>query len=241
LEISPQGFSCPVIPSNTSKIQVNKGRLEIGKVWCKNEGNLQVTLGLLKRGQYHSGDELRLWFAPLDFQIQKGLFSGERTEILIADSLQVCLWGDVNLPKNSIDAILGLTSGTLRKAFGIKDLPDNYVLQIPIRGSLDDPKIDKGSATTKIGALLIWQQRAAAAGFAKGPAGALLGEMLNKLGPLPGGDQKAPPAKTPFPWQTKGQIEEKKPSSKKKKTSSVDKKIIHPDDSALRQALKLLR
>lgn len=236
LEIAPHGFSYPLQSFDPSKIQIGTGRLELGKVHCKNEGNIQETLGLLKLSKYHAGDELKLWFAPLDFHIQNGLLNCQRTELLIADSLQVCLWGDVNFPKNSIDAILGLTANALQKAFGIKNLPSDYVLQIPIQGDLADPKIDKGRATARIGALLIWQQKGSAAGMAKGPAGALLGELMNKIGPLPGGDQKAPPAKTPFPWQS----EDHKPL-KKKKISSADQKIIHPDDSALRQAVKLLR
>ncbi len=244
LEIAKQGFSYPLFPSNLSKLQIGSGRLELGKLMCQNEGNIQTTLGLLKLGQYRAGDELELWFAPLDFQIQNGILNCERTELLIAKDFQVCLWGDVDFPGNSIDGILGLTASCLKNAFGIKNLPENYVLQIPIRGSLTDVKIDKGKATTKIGALILWQQKDAVGGIVKGPAGKLLGETLGKLGPLPGGDQKAPPPKKPFPWDAKG----KEPAKLKKKTSQGDsqggsehKKLIRPEDSAIKQILKLIR
>ena len=59
---------------------------------------------------------------------------------------------------------------------------------------------------------------------------------MNKLGPLPDGDSKAPPAKKPFPWDNN------RPSSKKKKTSEApkNKKLIVPDEEALKQVLKML-
>ncbi len=237
LEIKPQGFSYPLFPSNQEKIQVGAGRLELGKLYSLNDGNLQITLGLLKQAKYRSGDELELWFAPLDFKIQNGVVNCERTEILIAKEYQVCTWGTVNLPGDSVDGILGLTASCLKNAFGIQNLPENYVLQIPVYGSLSNIKIDKGKATTRIAALMIWQQKDAAAGLLKGPAGKFLGESLNKLGPLPGGDQKAPPAKRPFPWDNPE-------TSSKKKTSDIspdNKKHIRHDESALKQALKLIR
>ncbi|MGH2638470.1 MAG: hypothetical protein ACRDF4_04210, partial [Rhabdochlamydiaceae bacterium] len=236
----PQGFSYPVVPSNLSQLQIGSGRLELGKLMCHNEGNVQTTLGLLKLGQYRAGDKLELWFAPLDFQIQNGILNCERTEILIAKDFQVCTWGSVNFPDNSIDGILGLTASCLNNAFGIKNLPENYVLQIPLRGTLIDAKIDKGKATTKIAALMLWQQKDAVGGLVKGPAGKFLGQTMSKLGPFPGGDQKAPPPKKPFPWQAR----QDQPTTSKKKTSDAShehKTLIRPEDSALKQVLKLLK
>jgi hypothetical protein len=235
LVVKPQGFSYPVAPYDLSKIQVGSARLELGKLLCRNSGNVQITLGLLKQGQYRAGDELELWLAPMDFSIQNGILSAERTEILIAKEYQVCTWGDLDLPDNSVNATLGLTASCLSRAFGIKNLPEKYVLQIPVRGTLTDVKIDKGKATTKIGALMIWQQKGAVGGMVKGPAGKFLSEGLNKLGPLPGGDQKAPPAKKPFPWDSEAS------TSKKKTSETSHKKRIAPEDSALKQALKLIR
>jgi hypothetical protein len=82
---------------------------------------------------------------------------------------------------------------------------------------------------------MIWQQKGAVGGMVKGPAGKFLSEGLNKLGPLPGGDQKAPPAKKPFPWDSEAA------ASKKKTSEASHKKHIAPEDSALKQALKLIR
>ena len=171
LEIAPDRFAYPLFPPNLSKLQIGSGRLALGKILCKNEGNLQTTLGLLKKGSYRSGDELELWFAPLDFKVENGTVNCDRTEILLIKEFQVCLWGDINLAQNSVDGVLGLTSGCLKNAFGIKGLPENYVLQIPVYGPFTDVKIDKGKATTKIGALMLWQQRGAVGNVVKVPAG----------------------------------------------------------------------
>lgn len=236
LEIAKEGFSYPLFPTNLSKIQVGAGRLELGKLKCENKGNVQMAIALLKQ-QLQQGD-LELWCAPLDFQVQNGILKYERTEILVAHQFQICTWGKVDFSKNSVDGIVGLTSSCLNRAFKIQNLPENYVLQIPLRGTLTDVKIDKDKATAKITALLLWQQKDAlgdvVGGAVKGPAGKLLGQTLSKLGPLPGGDEKAPPPKKPFPW-------EKEEPKSKQKTSHVHKTLIHPSDSALKQALKLIK
>jgi hypothetical protein len=245
LTIQPEGFVLPVKGFDMSQIQMSTGRLEIGQLEAKNEGSLQTALGILKMGQYRPGEIVPLWFAPLDFTIREGQMNCERTELLIADSLQVCLWGRINLQTDSVDAIFGLTSSCLDQAFGIKDLPKDYVLQIPVRGTLADLQVNKSKATAKIGTLLLWQQRSAAAGLVKGPGGAILGEIMSKIGPIPGGNEKAPPAKRPFPWEAT----HPKPSKNKTGYLSEDKdrvenrnrKLIKPSDSAIKQALKLIR
>jgi hypothetical protein len=237
LEIAKEGFSYPLFPTNLSQIQIGSGKLEMGKLLCQNTGNIQATLGLLKLGQYRPGDPLELWFAPLDFQIKNGKLNWDRTEILIARNFQVCSWGSANFPSDSVDGVIGLTASCLSRAFSIKNLPENYVLQIPLRGTLTDVKVDKEKATAKITALLLWQQKDVIGDAIKGPAGKFLGQAMGKLGPLPGGDQKAPPPKKPFPWDLES------PSSKKKTSdaSHENKALIRPDDSALKQAIKLIK
>jgi hypothetical protein len=195
LKIPAQGFSYPVHPSNPALINIPSGRLDLGKLYCHNEGNVNVTLGLLKLQQFSQNQNLELWFAPLDLHVVNGIMECERTEILLAQTYQVCVWGDLKFPSKKVDMVLGLTAGCLRAAFGIKDLPNDYVLQIPMKGPMNDVKINTGKATAKIAALLLWQQKDVALGKSS------LGKLLNKVGPLPDSDTKAPPAKRPFPWE----------------------------------------
>lgn len=231
LEIPPNGFSCRLYPFNVAEMTIPSGCLELGKIYCTNEGDVNTTLGLLKLSQYSQNQNLELWFAPTNFQVTRGILEAERTEVLIASTYQVCTWGNINFVTSWVDMKLGLTASCLKKAFGIEDLPSSYVLQIPVTGPLDDVHVNSSKATSKITALLLWQQKGTLGSMAGGKAGALVGKFVNKALPLPDGGAKAPPAKHPFPWE----------NTPPPKTAPSKKKKISSDESALKQALKLLR
>lgn len=227
LEINSAGFLLPLQPFDPSKLFIGAGKLELGKISCRNEGNINTTLSILKWGKVGKGDILKLWFAPCVFSVKQGVASIERTEILIADSLDIALWGKLDLPQNYVDMTLGLTASALSTAFGIKNLPKDYVLQVPMYGPMKNVKVDTGSATTKIALLFAWQQKDLA-GSLGGSAGSLFGGFINKVVPLPDMNSKAPPAKRPFPWE----------EPQKEKTKS---RPIRKGDKPLKQLLKILR
>jgi hypothetical protein len=229
LQIPPQNVSCRLFPFNAAEMNIPAGRLELGKIYCTNEGDVNATLGLLKLSQ--SSPTLELWFAPTDFEVSQGILTADRTEILAARTYQVCTWGNIDFVKSWVDMVLGLTASCLKKAFNIPDLPSSYVLQIPVKGPLDDVHVDSSKATGKITALLLWQQKGVAGSIVGGKAGNLIGKFANQVIPLPDSGAKAPPPKHPFPWENSA---EPKPSTSKKKKISAE-------DSALKQALNLLR
>jgi hypothetical protein len=241
LEIPPAGFSVQLHPFAMSGVTIPNGRIELGQIFCQNEGNLNAALALLKLSQFSNQKEIRLWFAPIDFHIAKGVVDCERTEILVADAFDICTWGKVDLVKDYVDMILGLTASCLKNAFGIKDLPSDYVLQIPMKGPTDNVKIDSGKATSKVAALLLWQQKSLAGSIAGGPAGALIGELMSKLGPLPDSDAKAPPAKRPFPWETSAAEEPHKKHTSEAEPVHKKKKHFKNDEKPLKQLLKMLK
>jgi hypothetical protein len=231
LEVPASGFYFPLYPFNVSKMMVPAARIELGKIACRNEGNVNITLGLLKTKQFDKNSDLMLWFAPIDLSVKQGSVDIERTEILLADTFDVCLWGNVDLADDMIDMVLGLTAQTLSKAFGIKNLPDNYVLCIPMRGKADNVQIDTGKATAKIGLLLAWQQASNSGAFSKSPGGALVGGLLNKMATLPDANANVPPPKHPFPWEV----------GKASKTSHTKKKQFKAGDKPLKQILKVIK
>ncbi len=231
--IDPQGFSLPIYPWNLSAIQIDQAKIELGKINCRNEGNLQEMLGLLKLEQFSSSNSLNLWFAPMDISMKAGVIKCERTEILVANSLEIATWGKVDLVKDQVKATLGITAQALKKAFGVSGLPESYVLQLPMRGPIDNVKIDTSKATANIAAILAWKHLAEAGGLLGGPQGAAIGGLLGKLSKLPGGNQSAPPAKHPFPWEA--QPPPSKLPPKKRKNA------IKPGDKPLKQLLKLIR
>lgn len=233
LEIPAAGFYLPLHPFDASKIVIPKAKIELGRVACRNEGNVNITLGLLKSKQFDKSGELGLWFAPIDLSVKQGVAAIERTEILLADTFDICVWGNFDLVKSYVDMVLGLTAQTLSKAFGIQNLPENYVLTLPMKGPPDNVQINTGKATTKIALLLAWQsQNLTGIG---GNAGAIVGGLLGKIATLPDSDAKVPPAKHPFPWEKPG---------KTKKTSSSHrekKKQFKAKDKPLKQILKVIR
>ncbi len=232
IEIPAKGVSLSLFPFSMDKINIPNMRIELGKVRAENEGNLNFAVTLLKLSQFGRGGDLRLWFAPIDLQIKNGVIDCERTEVLAENAYQVCFWGKVNLPQNNVDMILGLTASCLKKAFGIKNLPEKYLLQIPVRGTLSDIEIDTGKATGKVASLLLWQQKSLAGAAVGGPAGALLGGLLDKLGPLPDEESNAPPPKRPFPWEKESSKAEDLPKKKKH---------FHKEDKPLQQLLQMLK
>ena len=239
LMIDSKGFSFPVYPYDVRQVAIPFARLELGQISCRNEGNINITLGLLKSKQFDKGRDLNLWFAPIDMHVKDGFADVERTEILLADTFEIALWGKVDLFKDYIDMTLGLTAQCLKKAFGIKDLPAEYVLQIPMKGPADNVQINTGSATAKIALLLAAQQKGLAGAIGGGPAGAIVGELFNRAIKLPDMGTPAPAAKHPFPWEVgkknlkSENDEELEPQGKKRHFKTKEK--------PLKQILKIIR
>jgi hypothetical protein len=234
LQIPAENFSFPLHPFDIKAVTIPTATLEFGKIRCENQGNLSLALSLLKAKSFSKEKELRLWFAPVVVHIKEGILNCERTEILVADTYEIATWGKVDLAADYIDMVLGLTAQCLHEAFGVKNLPRDYVLQIPMKGPSNNVKINTGAATAKIAALIAWQQRANAGGFGGGLQGALMGELLGTLGVRPDKDTSYPPAKHPFPWETT-------PPETKKSKKSTSKRAIKKDDKPLKQLMKILK
>lgn len=240
LEIDKEDFSLPL--NDWKKLSLARARIELGQISCRNEGALQITLGLLKSKTLSNDKQLNLWFAPIDLSIKEGQISLERSEILVSNTFEIATWGALNLLDEKVDMTLGLTAQCLAKAFSINNLPSDYVMHISMRGKMDNVKLDTKAATAKIAALLIWQQRGASgSGGLGGLPGAAFGELLGRMATLPDKGGATPAAKHPFPW------EKYKPSGKerKKEGSSSDepkkKNRIKKGDKPLKQLLKVLR
>lgn len=238
LEIDPKGFSLPLLQKEFQKVSLPHARIELGQIVCKNEGNLNQALALLKQNVSKS-PHLHLWFTPIDFQVQNNICTVERTEILINNSLELCTFGQLDIAKEKVDMVLGLTAQCLKKAFGIGNLPPNYILQIPLKGPMDNVKLGTKKATSKLTALLLWQKSALAAGSLGGKGtGALLGDLIGKMATLPDNNAKSPSAKHPFPWEKGSKISKKedKPIKKKKVKIKTSRRKPKP----LKQLFKIL-
>ncbi|MBX7065751.1 MAG: hypothetical protein K1X28_00830 [Parachlamydiales bacterium] len=153
LHIEPDGFFFP-LPFSLVNLKVGNATLDLGKVRCQNGESLQTIVALLKADLLTRAPEMNAWFTPVSFQISGGVLKAGRMDALLADSIHICTWGKIDLVKDKLDMILGLPADALEKAFGIKDLPKNYVLKIPVKGTTKKPEIDKTAAAAKIAGLI---------------------------------------------------------------------------------------
>ena len=187
LRIEPKGVSCP-LPFSLENLEIAEATLDLGRVQCQAGKVLAAIESLLKAKRL---SKTTCWFTPVQWRIHKGILELGRVDALLASAIHLCAWGKVHLIRNQIDMTLGLPADTLHQFFGIAHLPPNYVLKVPVRGTIEDPEFVTGPAIAKIAALV-------AAGQI--PKKGVLGGIA-ELFSSPKEEKNVPPAKHPFPWE----------------------------------------
>jgi len=112
--------------------------------------------------------------------------------MLVANQYPIAVWGKVNFAQDKMSFKIGLGGTTLKRAFGLKGVPKNYYLQVPLKGSPSNPNLDVGGASTKIGAMM--------AQLRGGPQGVIVGGIMDIIGTTMGQKPTPPPTTNPFPW-----------------------------------------
>lgn len=192
LLIHKNGFSMP-LTFDLEKLVVELATLDMGKIRCKNGSTLALAIGLLKLGTIFGQSSMNVWFNPLDFSVKNRIVTCKRMDMLVADTLHFCTWGNINLKNKKIRMELGITQDALAYSFGLTNLPKNYVLTIPIRGTTKKPDIDLSKGAAKIAALM-----------AKDKAG-----FFGRL--IPSKEKEVPPPIYPIPWEGKTPSRKKSP------------------------------
>lgn len=228
IRVAAPNTTFSLLPFDLNKLNISDLTLDVGRVTLDADNILPQALSLLKTGQ--NPRNLTVWFQPIHASINQSIMTLSRFDFLLQDAFQLCLWGDIDLYKKQVGLILGLTAGCLQKAFGISELPANYVLQVPVSGPIDDVKIDSKKAAGKIAKIIALQQGGNLLEQFGGKGGAAAGGLLKELSKIPDGDKKAPPAQPPFPWD-----------KKTSKTSQLKetKKSIRSSDSPVKQLKKM--
>jgi len=188
LWIDPKHFTIPLHQPTLKKFSIPNATVDLGILEFHQSRNIDSTLQSLP-GLFHQNSISTIWFTPVDLSITDGQLKSDRMDFLINNSLHLCTWGKADLITKYVDMILGLPADALEKVLQIQNLPQNYVMQIPLRGTWPKIKLDKSMVATKLAALI-------AANQAHGAVGGILG-VISTLNEKP-----APPARRPFPWES---------------------------------------
>ncbi len=95
---------------------------------------------VLKKKKYQ---RLNMVCSTIDATIDHGVVSFNKIEIDVTDSLKVVTWGTIDLDKQHINITLGLPPKAMQKLFGLKDLPENYLLEVPISCKMSSKVLEK--------------------------------------------------------------------------------------------------
>jgi hypothetical protein len=202
LDIANEGFFWPLFPINAEKITIAEGFLDCGKIRCYHQGGIRTLLTILNLSSIaKKPNGLDLWVTPIHFFVKQGCLSLERTEILIDKKYHTCLFGNIDLSSNQTNLTVGLTASSLAQALKINNLPEEYVLCIPLKGPINNIRLDTAVAAEKIGMLLFWKSESIAENVT-GPLGKTMGKAIKKLPVLPDSTRQIPPLKGPLPWKT---------------------------------------
>lgn len=131
---------------------INSAQLETGKENPFNQ------LFALRRSKHTDQEKLKLSAEPLIFSITDGKILLQKTTMMINDSFPLKLWGTIDFAADQLDMTFALTALGVKKAFGIKGLPENYLLEVPVKGNLHKPKFDLKKTMSKVTALMMWQK-----------------------------------------------------------------------------------
>lgn len=226
--IDASQFSCPLIPFQLDQVKIGKGQLNLGKLNFRNEGELQSILSMIRpiTGQY-----LTIWFTPIYFDLNHGILSLKRFDMLVGNAYTLANWGSINVMKQQANFVLGLTAQTLQYAFGVQGLENNYMLQIPLHTANGKVEVDKKKAIARISSL--------AAQMHGGDKGKLLGNILDMV-LSEKGESYPPPTTQPFPWQEEFDSSSTSNASPKQVETPAQSQDIPPEEKKKKKKRKLL-
>lgn len=218
--VEPKGFAIQLSPLDWKAATIPQGKIELGKVLARNDGQLKDTLSFLKPVK---DDKLTIWFTPIYFQMGKGMLSLKRWDMLLGNQYTFATWGQIDLNQDKLDLTLGLTERTLRTGFGVPNLSKDYMLQIPVKGRKGKISVDTSKVTTRI------------SGLAARASGSLEGMVVGTVLDFAAGGFEDPtppkPTTNPFPWPAE-------PASEKKDSSKTNLKIGAPASAVIKELEK---
>jgi len=108
----------------------------------KNPSSAQIHEGSckIKQGRW------ALSFPKVEASFTNGAIELAKTPILSEGMLDLWVEGRIDPPQNHLDLVIHIPGAGLKKLFGIKELSDDFVLEVPLSGKLDRFSMDKVSS-----------------------------------------------------------------------------------------------
>ena len=117
LSIKSEGFFLPA--ENPSLLEIASASLDFGKVYCRNNGNLEKADGFMKDGSLFGASKMDVWFSPLLFSLKNGIMQMKKMDVLVEDSIHFFTYGAIDLYNQSLHMILELDDKSLKNAFDL--------------------------------------------------------------------------------------------------------------------------
>lgn len=228
LTVSKQGFALPLRSPSLENMSIGRAVFNMGKVTFSGDSQMAKVLSLLVPT---SADNVIVWLTPAYFSLNQGVVKLERVDMLISDRYPIAAWGDADIGRDKVNMVIGLSGAAIRKAFNIGGIPNGYFLQLPLKGKLHNPSIDKAKAAGKISALVAQSQG--------GPQGLVLGTVLDIATGGLSEPALPPPTTDPLPWANMMQEDAASSSSGDKKKG--DSKKNNPIEEIGKGASSLLK
>jgi len=198
VRIPPEGFLLPLARFDIRKVKVPAVTLDIGRAVFNNAWLTDV-LQLVTKARAEGG-LTSAWFTPLDLELTNGVIRyRHRVDLLTQEKMHLASWGEVDLGQNRLDLTLAFMPDALRHHLHVRRARDSDALRIPIRGTIDQPKLVLGNTLADLARIQLREKAIAEIKepFARALAEGVLESLFSRS--LRGG-AIPPPTANPLPW-----------------------------------------
>ncbi|MFA6915875.1 MAG: hypothetical protein WC222_05720 [Parachlamydiales bacterium] len=222
LSLDPEGFSCPLTNFEIAKVAIRSGVIKADRLNFSPESELGSMLAALTPIEE---TVVSVRSTPLYFKLENGTATIYRWDMLLMDKMPIACWGYIDLVKEKMSMVLGLTPRAVEVAFNVPGLSPDHMLQIPIKGKLGNVSVDKRGAAAQLSRLVAKSTR--------GPEGLILNTFMQLTSGFVKDMPAPPPTTTPLPWDTNSSRPAASPIF-----DGVDKGIVQPVETVIKKGTR---
>jgi hypothetical protein len=150
LVLKPDGLEVPLSDFSMDKLRADIS-LDLGTMKFKDDGLVNSLWGFLKRNPTQPRVAT---FTPLNVHIDNNVIS-YRDMTMAIDKLKIGFQGKINQTNRKVDLTMSIDGETMANAFSLQNVIEpGYTFDIPLRGTISEPKLDLGAITKEVGRLV---------------------------------------------------------------------------------------